>query len=516
MNPEHAIEQFLSRRTPTWLARIFPSLPHDDTGRYYRGAWKYCIILLILYSVAFIGLRNVTDDAWLGGDQWEYQAMAVNFAHGMGLKMGGILPFDQYKFSTLDKDEKRFKRYKEKFLADGEKGGRDNFYRTPGYPVFLGTLYKLMGVHPGWAKRIQLFLLVLVAASLPALGNALGGRRGFYAGLLGGFLFLAMKSYMGNRILTEALMSFSLFLSLLLWLAFNKHKESIPLAFGFGLSLTWLLLVKGAFIFIPLLFYLYMFLETFFRKHYKRKIFYICLASFVLTLLPYSIYASFNAYSVVLLSSQSKVVILDGNNEYSLHSGKWNKEWRTNENSFYNKLIKETGNDSTLFLLKEFYSKHYKDIPLIIRNKLHDGFRKDFMLEIFVILLFLTNVFVFFRKNYKALGLFAVLSVAGYFVLFYFLRSFFVTGLLLFLGTLPLYALDGSILARASSFWKNPALMGIFLTILNFFAITILLFGDLRFLLPVNFIFYPLVFYMLFTLAKIVLRAREQRLNTTS
>ena len=515
MNPEHAIEQFLSRRTPARLAGIFPTLPPNDEGR-YLGVWKYCVILLILYSVAFVGLRPVTDDAWLGGDIWEYQAMAVNFAHGHGLKVGAILPFDQYRYSTLDKDTEHYKRYKEKFLEAGENGGRDNFYRTAGYPVFLGALYKLLGVHPAWAKRIQLFLLVVVAASLPALANALGGRRGFYAGLLGGFLFLAMKSYMGNRIMTEALMSFSVFLSLLLWLAFNKHRESIPLAVLFGLSLTWLLLVKGIFIFLPPLFYLYMFLETFIWKRYQRKIFYICLASFALTLLPYSTYVSIKTDSVVLLSTQSKNVMLDGNNEETLHSGKWNKQWHFDENSFYNKKIKETGNDSSLFLLKEFYKEHYKDIPWIIRNKLHDGFRKDFMLEIFAILLFLTNVFVFFRKNYKILAVSVVVAVAGYFVLFFFIRSFFVTGLLMFLGTIPLFALDGSILSRASAFWRNTALMGIFLTFLNFFIITILLFGDLRFILPINFLFYPLVFYMLLTLAEIVLEAREQRLNAAS
>jgi hypothetical protein len=518
MTPETAIEQFLSKRVPARFARIFPTLGHDDTGPYpqYLGVWKYCVILLILYSVAFVGLRPVTDDAWLGGDIWEYQAMAVNFANGHGLKVGSILPYEEYRFSTLDKDTEHYKRYKKRFLEAGEEGGRDNFYRTAGYPVFLAALYKLFGVHPALAKHIQLFLLVVIAASLPALGNALGGRRGFYAGLLGGFLFLAMKSYMANRIMTEALMSFSVFLSLLLWLAFNKHRKSIPLAVIFGVSLTSLLLVKGIFIFVPPLFYSYMFLETFFWKRYKRKIFCICLASFALTLLPYSVYVSIKTDSVVLLSTQSKNVMLDGNNEESLHSGKWNKQWHFDENSFYNKKMRETGNESSLFLLKEFYKVHYKNIPWIIRNKLHDGFRKDFMLEIFAILLFLTNVLVFFRKNYKALALFSIVAVVSYFVLFFFLRSFFVTGLVMFLGTIPLFALDGSLLSRASAFWKNTTLMGISLIFLNFFIITILLFGDLRFILPINFLFYPLVFYMLFTLADIVLKAREQRLKATS
>ena len=92
--------------------------------------------LVILYFCTFWLLSDITDTAFFGGDTWEYQSIAVNFAEGHGIqKFGGMEPFDTYKFEKQDK----LPDYYSSFVADA---GQDNFYRTPLYPLFLGIVYK--------------------------------------------------------------------------------------------------------------------------------------------------------------------------------------------------------------------------------------------------------------------------------------------------------------------------------------------------------------------------------------
>ena len=114
----------------------------------FRAA--FALLLTIGYFFIFNHWAEFDDGCYFGGDTWEYQSMAVNLVRGHGLaRFGQIEPFSEYKvtFGQTAKISK-FKNY-----------DKLNFYRRPGYHFFLALIYKIGGVHPINAKRVQLFLL---------------------------------------------------------------------------------------------------------------------------------------------------------------------------------------------------------------------------------------------------------------------------------------------------------------------------------------------------------------------
>jgi len=73
-------------------------------GRSKIRFWEICVavVLALIYGYsAFLDL-SIPDTAFFGGDTWEYQSIAVNFAEGKGFRFGGLLPFDAYAFDTAD------------------------------------------------------------------------------------------------------------------------------------------------------------------------------------------------------------------------------------------------------------------------------------------------------------------------------------------------------------------------------------------------------------------------------
>ena len=101
----------------------------------------FCIVLFIFYSTSGGKWGTFSDRAYFGGDTWEYQSMAVNWAKGHGLKFGSIEKFSVYKF-----DQGKEKEYYSTFIRSGKNGGFYNYYRTPGYPIFVGVIYKIFGI----------------------------------------------------------------------------------------------------------------------------------------------------------------------------------------------------------------------------------------------------------------------------------------------------------------------------------------------------------------------------------
>ncbi len=129
----------------------------------------------------------------------------MNFASGEGFKFGGLLPFEAYHFDSANSG------YYDRFMDIGAAGGEPSTFRTPGYPFVLATIYRIFGVSPRTAIRIQIGWLILMSASLPLLGRRLFGRGGFASGLIAGLVFHRLAPNIGGEILTEALIALSVF-----------------------------------------------------------------------------------------------------------------------------------------------------------------------------------------------------------------------------------------------------------------------------------------------------------------
>ena len=323
------------------------------------------VVLTSVYYLVFWALADMKDTASFGGDTWEYQSMGVNFAKGHGIqKFGGLEPFETYKFENLTP----FSSYYNNFIVDA---GRDIFYRTPAYPLFLGVVYRSFGISPRTAKAFQLLMLVIIATSLPFIGYHYWGRSGFIGGLPAGGLFLATNYRLAQMILTESLIAFAVFLVLVALMAYERRRRVIT-ACMLGVSLGFALLVKGSLIFLPILTGIVILISTVVNRDpggLKRLL--VIMASAILTVLPWSLYASAKSGALIVLSTQGGSQLLDDNNEFCTN-GRWHPEWVDKKDSFYN----TDGIDRERVVAKvvNFYWQHPVLFPRLMFQKLLKGF----------------------------------------------------------------------------------------------------------------------------------------------
>ena len=132
---------------------------------------KVCYALLFCGAFAYLYFTHrseLTDTvAFVKGDEWSYQMLAVNLLYDHGFQDRLLEPFETYKFDLRGRkindlgyhwlNGKRTS-FRELFL----KSPHYSFWRTPGYPFFLAVIYRIFGVHPVIAKVIQMMLLASV------------------------------------------------------------------------------------------------------------------------------------------------------------------------------------------------------------------------------------------------------------------------------------------------------------------------------------------------------------------
>jgi hypothetical protein len=96
----------------------------------WTGLGGLCLLLFIGYGVYFHGQAVFDDGCEFGGDVWEYQSIAVNFARGHGFPVfGGVEQFGVYRFGG-GQDKQRPEQLKA--FYDVAPGGKVYFYRPPG------------------------------------------------------------------------------------------------------------------------------------------------------------------------------------------------------------------------------------------------------------------------------------------------------------------------------------------------------------------------------------------------
>jgi len=340
--------------------------------------------LIVTYYSVFVNVAEFSNTAYFGGDEYGYQSMGVNFAYGHGVqKVGGIEDFEKYKFAPREKISGELLEFNDMNFYF--------FYRTPAYPLFLGLIYKIVGVQPIVAKYAQLLLLALIAGLLPLVGRYYWGGKGFISGLIAGPVYLAMNYKFSENLLTESLVSFSVFLLVLAYINFDIRKSKWATAL-LGLSCGFCLLVKGSLLFLPILISAY-FCYLFYRSRDKEIIrkTALFLGVFAVTVLPWSLYASIKSGSLILISTQGKAVLLDTNNEYA--KGRWHPEWKRDENSFYKNDNLEDA--PPIFRVMNYYFQNPARLPVLLWKKTLHGY--FYLLPVWILL------FIFFMESYLGL-----------------------------------------------------------------------------------------------------------------
>jgi len=353
----------------------------------------FSVLLTALYFFAFLKISSFSNTVPLSGDSWEYQVMAVNFAKGYGVQRLSMLEnLETYKFSPNDIDAES--QYNLKifpyYVVDT--------YRTPGYSVFLGLIYKVAGINPFAVKVLQLFLLCLVAAFLPLLLLKIWQWKGFLSGLAGGFVFILSYYQTAGDIMTEVLLIFFVFLIVWTVVSYSK-KPSYFLSISIGIIMGISLLVKGMLIFVPILFFgtlIYYYLKSS-DRFFKKNVLIIFLF-FIMTMLPWALYASYmNKFLLIepiskeqiitattsvdrifentLINSDNIVEITDSISNIYYRNNYWEAKRYYFVKDFIKKrpdLIRKTSEQTITFIKKEmnqFYRGHLKYYSIPFFNK---------------------------------------------------------------------------------------------------------------------------------------------------
>ena len=495
------------------------------------------IVGLMLYSIILYNLQQFDDSSNCWGDERDYQSTAVNFSKGYGLQIFGVLGnWDDYKFLYGDNNE----------VGGFVSSHYYNFYRTPMYPLFVGSIYFFTGVHPYIVKLVQLFLIVLVGVYLPLLGYQFWQKKGFYVGLLASPFFIFSNYLYAAVILTEAFVVFIIFLMVVSWLYHKKHQSYFSFALlGFVLGISWL--SKG--ILMPITLFVFIYEGLGFLKNKNKQLFTkLCLmvGVFILPILPYSIYVNLHAKeyyatfdgivgkpypsadytkkpSFIFISTQGKTMLLDAHNEY-VYYGFWNPQWKNEPRSFYNN--DKMSDKSAAIRIFNFYSSHPKLIFKLLKEKILSGFFTMYFF-CFVILIFIFDsvrmLFLsFFEKRKLIYSIFLVstvlLIISGmllYVTTFsgpvYFMRqSFFQHYVLMgniMIGTL-LFMLIAAILNRKKEKLIHPPFIisATFLSFVFMIAITCDPGVEFRFVKLLDFIFILFSFYYFFVYLELALK----------
>lgn len=234
--------------------------------------------------------------------------MAVNFAKGKGFVFGEMLPFSEYRFDVASE----LPPYYAEFKVAPEHGF--HAYRTVGYPLFLGIIYRCLGVHPRAVKYAQLCLLLGVASFVPFLTLMVWNSRASYmSGLLGSTFFMRGVPAQAIEILAEPLMCAFVFLWVIAFFLMKDFLGRRKAVVVFGALTGVLPLIKGTMVFVfpaTLSFLAISFLGL--REATDKRAMMLSACFFILGFLgvtgSYSAYGSRQSGRLIYLSTQGPLV----------------------------------------------------------------------------------------------------------------------------------------------------------------------------------------------------------------
>jgi hypothetical protein len=398
----------MSGRRPLFITREAMGMMlqyMDSLARSRAGRAVVIVMFFIFLCIYFFGLKGheIHDGAYLGGDIWEYQSLAVNISKGVYFRFGAVFPFEEYEFEETG--DREYAENKEAFI---EAGGRNipHFYRTPAYPFLLGMFYKAFGVRPWLAVRLQILAIICIASILPLAGHRFRGSMGFWSGVFGGMLFADRMFQYSWALLTETMIAAALVLVLSSWYFFRKRPTGTGAAL-LGLCLAGGLLVKGSLIFLPLLVFAHLAVTFLARRKPGALHIFVVILFLSAPVAAYSSYATSKAGHFVLLSTQGETVLLDGNNELTVGSGSWEPNWREDPSTFFNRARAEGDRSGPAVLVLKFYLSHITDLPMLFIRKLDAGFGRAQLFPLFLASLVFYSLLIASSEHGPARGYFA-------------------------------------------------------------------------------------------------------------
>jgi hypothetical protein len=240
-------------------------------------------------------------------------------------------------------------------------------------------VYKVFGIHPQYAKIIQMMLLAFSISVMPWIGRHYWSNLGILSGVVSAIII--MNNYLlpgkycpldPTKIMTEPLIVFGLSLWTVAFVFWEKNTTKTR-TFLLGIASAVILLIKGVTIFVPFLFLLYAIVK--FKKTSKTvELGLTFILGCSLLLIPWCIYASEKSGKIILLSKQFDELVLDGNNEDAINSGTWSPAWRQGKlGDYLYKRLESSGYPATVKVLI-FLSENKKDVPKLLKNKLLAAF----------------------------------------------------------------------------------------------------------------------------------------------
>ena len=448
----------------------------------YRWVFGGCFLLTLIFA-STITSHEFDPKAKYAGDIASYQSLAVNWARGHGLRYGGREDIEIYQFHSLSKDDYI------KFKKLGEREGYNvetDFYRTPGYPIFLGVVYKIVGVSPWAAKRVQYLLIAISCGLLPLIGFHYWGLIGSLSGVVSAvfaFQYYAEGVALADQLMTEALITFFLVVLVCFFIFWKKHTGPWT-SFFFGVMLGACLLVKTSLIFLPALFVAYCGWNM--RRRNVRwwgRYTMMILGGALLVTGAWSVHVSLHVGKPVFISVQAGTALKSGNNEWSFSgTGADNYTWQENESGFYYRPEIRPLPEPVQVLL--FWKEHLGQMPSLVHKKIRQAFDSPalYVTLLFFILECFFSLTKYFRERARRLLRFlAVIGILS--------SAIFVSAL----NAGPIYIYFGllicciRVVSRSGGQYLIP--MPLALIFFNFLFITIIVFGLFRFIVVMEWVF---------------------------
>jgi len=441
-----------------------------------------CVFLTLIFASTMFS-HEFDPKAKFIGDIKSYQSLAVNWAKGHGLRYGGMEDIEVYQFHSLSEDD--YSRFKKMGEREGYLASTD-FFRTPGYPIFLGVVYKIVGVSPFAAKRIQYLLIAISCGLLPLIGFHYWGLIGSLSGVVSAvvaFRYYAEGVTLADQLMTEALIIFSLVV-LVCFLIYWKKQTGPWTSFSLGLMLGACLLVKTSLIFLPALFAAYCGWNM--RRRNVRwwgRYTMMILGGFLLVTGVWSVHVSLHVGKPVFMSIQAGTALKAGNNELSFSgTGADNDRWQENKSGFYYRPKIRSLPEPVQVLF--FWKEHLGQMPSLVHKKIRQAFNSPalYITSLFFILECFFSLTKYFRE--RARRLLRFLAVIGILSSAIFISPLNAGPIYIYFG-LFIYCIRVASRGGGQYFLPMPLVLIFF----NFLFITIIVFGQFRFLVVMEWVF---------------------------
>lgn len=174
------------------------------------------VVVILILTVFFLSnSKDFNNEVNFVVDSSEYQILGVNFYKTNQLNLMGFYgDISDYKFDFRLYDDEVLPTSKLFFEIPVYFKDNKYYFRDPGYPFFIGCVYKLFGVNPIAVKIIQVLLLFMSIMILPLIYKNFFGQKGRSLAISASVILFLISFNYTQLFLSETLQIFLMTLSL--------------------------------------------------------------------------------------------------------------------------------------------------------------------------------------------------------------------------------------------------------------------------------------------------------------